>query len=338
MEINPLNLGMIAAYYYINYTTIESFSMSLNNKTKIKGLIEIIASAAEYENIPIRHHEDSILKQLASRVPNKLSQARYNDPHVKTNLLLQAHLGRMQLSAELQGDTEEILSKALRLIQACVDVLSSNGWLSPALAAMELAQMVTQAMWNKDSYLKQLPHFDSDLIKRCMEKEVESIFDIMEMEDQERTDLLQLKDVQMADVARFCNRYPNIELTYEVQEKDSIESGGPVVVMVTLEREDEITGPVIAPLFPQKREEGWWVVIGDTKTNSLISIKRLTLQHKAKVKLDFVAPSPGSHNYTIYYMSDAYMGCDQEYKFSIDVKEVASDDESGDSQESSDED
>lgn len=64
----------------------------------------------------------------------------------------------------------KLFHQALRLIQACVDVLSSNGWLSPALAAMELAQMVTQAMWNKDSYLKQLPHFDSDLIKRCMEK------------------------------------------------------------------------------------------------------------------------------------------------------------------------
>lgn len=33
----------------------------------------------------------------------------------------------------------------------------------------------------------------------------------------------------------------------------------------------------------QKREEGWWVVIGDPKSNSLISIKRLTLQQKAKV-------------------------------------------------------
>jgi pre-mRNA-splicing helicase BRR2 len=51
-----------------------------------------------------------------------------------------------------------------------VDVLSSNGWLSPALAAMELAQMVTQALWNKDSYLKQLPHFTQDIIKRCQEK------------------------------------------------------------------------------------------------------------------------------------------------------------------------
>jgi len=35
------------------------------------------------------------------------------------------------------------------------------------------------------------------------------------------------------------------------------------------------------------------VVIGDPKMNSLLSIKRLTLQQKAKVKLDFVAPSPG---------------------------------------------
>lgn len=328
MDMTPLNLGMIAAYYYINYTTIETFSLSLNNKTKIKGLLEIISNAAEYEDVPIRHHEEAILKSLASRLPNKLSNQKYNDPHVKTNLLLQAHLSRMQLSAELQSDTEEILSKAIRLIQACVDVLSSNGWLSPALAAMELAQMVTQAMWGKDSYLKQLPHFSQDIIKRCQEKKMESIFDIMEMEDDERNELLQLTDEQMADVARFCNKYPNIEMSFDVVEKEGIHSGSPVNVLVSLEREDELVGPVVAPFFPQKREEGWWVVIGDNKSNSLLSIRRLTLQQKAKVKLDFVAPSPGHYNYTIFFMSDAYMGCDQEYKFSIDVKEGESDSES----------
>lgn len=76
--------------------------------------------------------------------------------------------------------------------------------------------------------------------------------------------------------------------------------------------------------FHKKREEGWWVVIGDPKTNSLLSIKRLTLQQKAKVKLDFVAPAAGQHNYTIYFMSDAYLGCDQEYKFTINVGEYVS--------------
>lgn len=38
--------------------------MSLNAKTKIRGLIEIISNAAEYKNIPIRHHEDTLLRQV----------------------------------------------------------------------------------------------------------------------------------------------------------------------------------------------------------------------------------------------------------------------------------
>jgi len=216
-------------------------------------------------------------------------------------------------------------------MQACVDVLSSNGWLAPAVAAMELAQMLTQAMWSKDSYLRQLPHFTPEIIKRCNEKNVDTVFDLMELDDEDRIKLLQLSDAQMADVARFCNRYPNIELHYEIQDKDRIKSGTSVNVTVSLEREDEVTGPVIAPFFPQKREEGWWVVIGDPKNNSLLSIKRLTLQHKAKVRLDFVAPGPGHHSYTLYFMSDAYLGCDQEYKFNIEVHDYDDDSMESDS-------
>jgi pre-mRNA-splicing helicase BRR2 len=118
---------------------------------------------------------------------------------------------------------------------------------------MELAQMLTQAMWSKDSFLKQLPHFTTDLIKKCTEKGLESVFDIMDMEDDARNSLLELTSNQMQDVARFCNRYPNIDLTFEVSNKDAIHSGSPVVVNVKLEREDEEnTSPhVIAPFFPQ---------------------------------------------------------------------------------------
>ena len=334
MDTSPLNLGMIAAYYYINYTTIELFSMSLNAKTKIRGLIEIVAAAAEFEELEIRHGEDIILRNLATKLPNKLgSGTKYNDPHVKTNVLLQAHLSRIQLSAELQQDTESVIVKAVRLTQACVDVLSSNGWLSPAIASMELSQMMTQAMWNKDSYLKQLPHFSSETIQRCKDKEVESVFDIMELEDDVRDQLLEMNNDQMADVARFCNRYPNIELEHKVMDKDRLAYGSPVNVEVLLEREDDVTGPVVAPFFPNKREEGWWVVIGDPKANSLLSIKRLTLQQKAKFMLDFIAPKPGKYSYVLYFMSDSYLGCDQEYKFSVDVGDKR---ESGSSSEEDD--
>lgn len=98
-----------------------------------------------------------------------------------------------------------------------MDVLSSNSWLGPALAAMELSQMVTQAVWHKDSYLRQLPHFSAERIAKCREAKIETVFDLIEMEDEARTKLLEdLTPAQMADVARFCNRYPNIEITYDV--------------------------------------------------------------------------------------------------------------------------
>ena len=93
---------------------------------------------------------------------------------------------------------------------------------------------------------------------------------------------------------------------------------------MNLEREEETLSPVIAPFFPQKKDEGWWLVIGQPATNALISIKRVAITHKSSVRLDFVAPAVGTHDYVLYFMCDAYMGCDQEYKLRIECKDELS--------------
>lgn len=67
------------------------------------------------------------------------------------------------------------------------------------------------------------------------------------------------------------------------------------------------------------------MVIGDPKSNTLLSIKRVSLGRSANVQLDFVCGSSGTHTYTLYFMSDAYLGADQEYKFNVHVEEAASD-------------
>lgn len=61
-------------------------------------------------------------------------------------------------------------------------MISSSGWLNPALAAMEMSQMVSQALWERDSVLMQLPHFTKDLAAKCAAAGIESIFDLQEME------------------------------------------------------------------------------------------------------------------------------------------------------------
>jgi pre-mRNA-splicing helicase BRR2 len=48
MDLGPLNLGMISSFYYIQYTTIELFASGISAKTRVKGLLEVLASASEF--------------------------------------------------------------------------------------------------------------------------------------------------------------------------------------------------------------------------------------------------------------------------------------------------
>jgi len=323
MTVSPLNLGMIACYYNIHYTTIELFNSSLSAKTKLRGLIEILSAASEYEAIPIRQGEEKVLRKIGNHLPMKIDQPNYNNCHTKVNVLLQCHFSRKPLPTDMVADQAFVLENAIRLLQAMVDVISSSSWLNPALAAMELSQMITQAVWDSDPILKQIPYFTDDVIARCKQAGVESIFDIVEMEDADRTKLLKMTDKELQAVALTCNRYPNIEVNYEVQNSDKITAGSNVNVVCALERdieEDEEVGPVHAPYFPKDKMESWWLVIGNPKANELVSIKRLTLQKRAKVTLDFTAPPPGDYTYTLYFMCDSYTGCDQEYEIKIHVE------------------
>lgn len=163
-SITPLNPAMIAAYYNISFITMQTFLLSLTGRTKLKGILEIVTSATEFESIQIRRHEDKILRRIHERMPVKMPQPSYESPHFKAFVLLQAHFSRLQLPADLAKDQEVILSKALSLLSGCVDVLSSEGRLN-AMSAMEMSQMVVQAMWDRDSPLKQIPYFSPEVIK-----------------------------------------------------------------------------------------------------------------------------------------------------------------------------
>jgi pre-mRNA-splicing helicase BRR2 len=161
------------------------------------------------------------------------------------------------------------------------------------------------------------------------------VFDILELEDDRRTQLLQLSDEKMSDVAMFCNAYPNVDLSYVTDiEGGEVVSGDTVSVSVTLQREiddddveDEGTGKVVCPRYGSEKTEAWWLVIGDSNSNALLSIKRIAIGAKAsKTKLEFTAPEdPGDYNLVLYLMSDSYLGCDQEYELSVTV--VADEDE-----------
>ncbi|KAK7461038.1 Pre-mRNA-splicing helicase BRR2 [Stygiomarasmius scandens] len=339
MDVSALNLGMIAAYYNISYVTVEIYTLSLKERTKLRGLLEVVSSSAEFENIPIRRHEDVLLRRLYDRLPVKLeaSAAEFESPHFKTFLLLQAHFSRIALPPDLVADQKAVLEKVLNLLSACVDVMSSNAWLN-ATGAMDLAQMCVQAVWERDSPLKQIPHFEPDVIKRCTDAGVESVYDVMEMEDDKRNELLQMTPAQMQDVATFVNSYPTLDVSHELV-KGEYSAGAPINLNVVLAKDDddedasESDQTVIAPFFPIKKLANWWLVVGEPKTKQLLVIKKVTVNKTMKVKLEFTLPK-GRHEIKLYVICDSYVGADHD--ITIGELDVAEGEESSDEDDSDD--
>ncbi|KOS20322.1 Pre-mRNA-splicing factor brr2 [Escovopsis weberi] len=343
-SVAPQNAAMIAAYYNISYITMQTFLLSLNTRTKLKGILEIVTSATEFESIQIRRHEDNLLRRIYDRVPVKMSQPAYDSPHFKVFVLLQAHFSRMQLPIDLAKDQEVLLSRVLSLLSAMVDILSSDGHLN-AMNAMEMSQMVVQAMWDKDSPLKQIPHFSPEIVKVANDFGIKDIFDFMEGmnpdENPEYKNLVQrlgLSQKQLAQAAAFTNdKYPDLEFEHEVLDEDEIQAGEPAYLNIKLtrniEEDDEVDSTVHAPFYPTKKMENWWLVVGDDKARNLLAIKRVTIGRELSVKLEYTVPTPGQHSLKLLLMSDSYVGVDQEREFSVtatESMEVDEDDEDDD--------
>jgi len=321
--------------------------LSLSGRTKLKGILEIVTSATEFESIQIRRHEDNLLRRIYDRVPVKMAQPSYDSPHFKAFVLLQAHFSRMQLPIDLAKDQEIILTKVLGLLSATVDVLSSDGHIN-AMNAMEMSQMVVQAMWDRDSPLKQIPHFTPEVIKAANESGVKDIFEFMDAMDPSENpnyetliQRLGLSQNQLAQAANFTNsKYPNIELEYEVENPDDITAGSPAYLKVKIVRdvdEDDdsadVDTTVHAPFYPVKKMENWWLVVGDESSKTLLAIKRITIGRALNLRLEYTVPTPGEHELKLFLMSDSYVGVDQDPSFTVTVAEGMDEDEEDEDEE-----
>ncbi|POS84876.1 Sec63-domain-containing protein [Erysiphe pulchra] len=328
-SVMPLNPAMIAAYYNISYITMQTFLLSLSGRTKLKGILEIVSSATEFETIQIRRHENNTLMRIYDKVPVKMAQPSFDSPNFKAFVLLQAHFSRMQLPIDLTKDQDLILSKVLNLLSAIVDILSSDGHIN-AMNAMEMSQMVVQAMWDRDSPLKQIPNFTPDVIKAANEYGVKDIFEFMEaMDPAENPDYntlvkkLGLSQSQLAIAANFTNsKYPNIEMEFELKDPENIKAGSPAYIDIKISRDvdeeeeaREIDTTVHAPFYPGEKMENWWLVVGEESSKSLFAIKRVTIGRKLNLKLEYTVPSAGEHQLKLFLMSDSYVGVDQDPAF-----------------------
>jgi pre-mRNA-splicing helicase BRR2 len=381
-------LGMISAYYSINYETVWTIASKLKATTKVKGVLELLTLAREFSHVPIRRNSEyqdlKYMERVHERMPWKSSSGAPSN--MKAHILLQCHMSRLLqdsidsnqlLPLEWTIDAQlHILPQTIPILFAIIDISSSNGWLTPALAGMDLCQMITQAMWDRDSSWKQLPNIgplDGEQWVSKIPESLDTIYDLVllsslsnEMQDYIPNWIRSLKDSDLEpyltdssikSIIDFLFSYPNIDVAFDLNQDNSpvYHAGDNIIVQVTLTR--PMTGnckpnpvvnkdsqqsrwyiePVKPKYFTKEKEEGWWLVIEQLDSGShksLVSIKRIaynswaldsSIEESKRLRLSTTLnwnlsdTANGSLSFKLYLMSDTWMGCDQEYAFSVQM-------------------
>ena len=353
-------LGKISSFYYMTHKTMQLFRDQMTENMSLENLLLLMTLSYEYAELPVRHNEDLLNENLAKLCPLSVNAQTFDSSHTKAFLLLQAHLSRLPLPCvDYLTDTKSVLDQSLRILQAMIDIAASAGWLSVTLQLQIIMQMLTQARWHTDCSLLTLPYTNSDLLPAYRHPRTkQAIQSLPELEHHISchkgvaasflADMLgnDLSSVEIDRLSEVVNQLPKIELSLTlkadgIEEKLNIFNTGnsrparwhevqantDYSLVVDISRINR-TGSTRAhaPKFPKPRDESWFLVLGSNQ--ELVAMKRVPpVPRTAKQLLSFTTPAqPGNVVLNLYFMSDSYLGLDQQYDLLFKVLPLVKDD------------
>lgn len=295
-RLAPTKYLNISSYYYLSHKTMRKFLNNMCKKPTFSQCLQWLCLATEYDELPVRHNEDLVNIEMSRemRFPGEEMNLIMWDPHVKSYLLLQAFMSRVELPiTDYIQDTTTVLDQALRILQAAVDTATTLGYLSTTLTLISVMQCLKQACWFDDDPITVLPGMKVKPLPSSHPTKLNdsgtSPLRIPIPED--KTRVTTLKDLGNArgneldnimnklgvakekqrEFARIASALPvvDIEATYNV-ETDSVE------VTLTHKNSNVLSKDfkMYTPKYPKVQKESWFVILGNTQNDELIALTR----------------------------------------------------------------
>lgn len=257
-------------------------------------------------------------------------------------------------------DTKSVLDQALRILQAMLDVVAERGWLPATLRVMHIIQMVVQGRWASHSELLTLPHLEHHHLfifarlepklqhlpglRHAMRNNYEGLAKLLrsQLEEGQIEQLFQvLCDMPVLSIhislqtvwgneSEESSEVSKVEkLPLKRGSWTSVVGGHDYVLTIEMQRLNKSKSSggsgcrAYCPKFPRGKDEGWFLILGNIEARELIALKRVFSLRGGRntQSLTFTVPSkPGRLILTLYVMSDAYLGLDQQYDLMLEVK------------------
>ncbi|SPQ96759.1 Sec63 Brl domain [Plasmodiophora brassicae] len=301
-KVGPLELGGIASFYYLKFKTVGVWRRDMTANMNIVDVCDLLASACEFDELPVRHSEDDTNARLAKscrwqsiRTPDPQS------PHFKAFVLIQAHLQRLPLPVvDYVTDTKTVLDQAKRVLQAMLTLATSEYMAETALSIISLMQCIHQARTEDANDCSVLPLPSSTL--NWLTRRNVKLRDILEMAHSNTlTKMLKgHNNVDVAAVEKCVATLPYARFTYEVAPDLASLS---VTTTVSCGRSNTLN-----------ESTSWYIVV--TRLGRICAFGRIPARRESTVTLplrNIAADSSSSEapvDPMIHLVSDTYLGLD----------------------------
>jgi activating signal cointegrator complex subunit 3 len=290
---------------------------------------------------------------LAADCRLKVDPLTYDNPHTKVFLLMQAHMSHLALpNTDFGTDTKSVLDQAIRILQAMIDVAAERGWLATTLRIQLLMQSTIQARWHDESVFLCLPNvephncyvFDEIKVDNCstltlpiLKEKCRRNYEVLAGPLRQEFD-----EAEIEQIYKVLKDLPTVKMDFKIRgafnELDNIERSIPqppnkndwlevnaseeYTLIVNLQRLGARSSEYMhCPKFPKPKSEGWFLVLGCQENGELLAMKRCAYRaNKSTHHLLFTTPNKrGRIIYTLYFVSDGYLGLDQQYNLQFQV-------------------
>lgn len=282
----------ISSYYYLSHKTIRNLVNKIFKEATFRDCLRWLCEATEYDEVATRHGEELINMEMsqAMRYPAEDLECEFIwDPHVKSYLLIQAFISRVELPiADYAQDTVSILDQALRILQAYIDAAAELGYLRTVLTFIELMQCIKQRYWYDDDPVSALPGLNLFKLPRVTESS---------KNNQHETQLSSIGNMNHGKLSHLASKFGvkgKDDGETIVSDEDArnefirIASHLPTgKIGIFQEASDQLHFELMhdnkplnndfkmyCPHFPKPQRESWFVIVCDESMEELLLLKR----------------------------------------------------------------
>jgi len=298
-DVDSTPFGKTMSYYYLSHLTIRML-LANSRKTPHPSFADCLAwvsLATEFVDLPVRHNEDLINAEMAKNLPFEFPASAIStspatpstpdadvggklpmwSPHIKSFLLLQAHMLRLDLPiSDYVGDQTSVLDQAIRIIQASIDVMTELDNISGITQMIRVLQCIKSARFPEDYPLSILPDvseiFDDKLVNK-VPKDLVTTAQLVNRYPAKTLDglmnTLQIGGAAKREFTRAINMLPDLDLGANGRDDASM-----TVTMTRRNALKDAEGRIYAPRFPKPQSEGYFVVVTASNTTNVLGLKR----------------------------------------------------------------